>query len=38
MTLGAFFLGCLVFGFMLSAISFLAGSLHLHFPCEGAEL
>ena len=31
MTPSAFFLGCLVFGFMLSAISFLAGSLHLHF-------
>ncbi len=31
MTLSDFFLGCLVFGFMLSAISFLAGSLHIHF-------
>jgi hypothetical protein len=31
MTASAFFLGCLVFGFMLSAISFLAGSMHLHF-------
>jgi hypothetical protein len=31
MTLSTFFLGCLVFGFMLSAISFLAGSAHLHF-------
>lgn len=30
MTWPAFFLGCLVFGFMLSAISFLAGSLHIH--------
>jgi hypothetical protein len=30
MTLPTFFLGCLVFGFMLSAISFLAGSLHIH--------
>jgi membrane protein implicated in regulation of membrane protease activity len=31
MTLSTFFLGCLIFGFMISAISFLAGSLHLHF-------
>jgi hypothetical protein len=31
MTPSAFFLGCLVFGFMLSAISFLAGALNLHF-------
>ncbi len=31
MTWSAFFLGCLVFGFMLSATSFLAGSLHVHF-------
>jgi hypothetical protein len=30
MTLPMFFLGCLVFGFMISAISFLAGSLHIH--------
>ncbi len=30
MTWSDFFLGCLVFGFMLSAVSFLAGSLHLH--------
>ena len=30
MTLDTFFLGCLVFGFMISAISFLAGSLHIH--------
>jgi hypothetical protein len=30
MTLSTFFLGCLVFGFMLSAISFLAGSAHMH--------
>jgi hypothetical protein len=29
MTLPTFFLGCLVFGFMFSAIAFLAGSLHL---------
>jgi membrane protein implicated in regulation of membrane protease activity len=31
MTLSNFFLACLVFGFMLSALSFLAGSAHLHF-------
>lgn len=30
MTLSDFFLGCLVFGFMLSAISSIAGSLHAH--------
>jgi hypothetical protein len=30
MTQSDFFLGCLIFGFMLSAISFLAGSLHVH--------
>jgi hypothetical protein len=30
MTWSTVFFGCLVFGFMLSAISFLAGSLHLH--------
>jgi hypothetical protein len=30
MTLPTFFLGCLIFGFMISAISFLAGSLHVH--------
>jgi hypothetical protein len=32
MTVSDFFLGCLIFGFMLSAISFLAGSLHVHVP------
>ena len=30
MTWSNFFLGCFVFGFMLTAISFLAGSLHIH--------
>ena len=30
MTWSDFYLGCFVFGFMLSAISFLAGSLHIH--------
>ncbi len=30
MTWPGFFLGCLVFGFMLSALSFLAGSAHIH--------
>jgi membrane protein implicated in regulation of membrane protease activity len=31
MTWSDIFLGCLVFGFMLSAIPVLAGSMHLHF-------
>jgi hypothetical protein len=30
MTLESFFLGCFVFGFVLSLIAFLAGSSHLH--------
>lgn len=30
MTWSDFFLGCFVFGFMLTAISFLLGSLHVH--------
>lgn len=30
MTWSDFFLGCFVFGFMLSALSFLAGSVHIH--------
>jgi membrane protein implicated in regulation of membrane protease activity len=31
MTWANFFLGCFVFGFVLSAVAFLAGSAHLHF-------
>ena len=30
MTWSDFFLGCLIFGFMVSTVSFLAGSLHVH--------
>ena len=35
MTWESFFLGCFVFGFVLSLVAFLAGSAHLHFHLHG---